>query len=137
MRRPFGPLLVAAAALATGGLAAASLPIGDSGAVRKQNGLHGTVYRGPIRPVCTQTEPCEAPAPGVTLIFTHAGVRVARTMTGADGSYRVLLPAAIYTVATGVRGPGPGRETAPYPRRVKVRPGHIDKLDFRIDTGIR
>lgn len=136
MRRAVGPLLVATAAtLAAAGLAVASSPIEDSSAALAQNGLRGTVYVWPTTPVCTLYEPCEAPAPNVLLTFRRAGVVIGRTKTGRDGSYRILLPAAIYTVASD--RPGPDWITAPFPHRVKVRPGHVDKLDFRIDTGIR
>lgn len=138
MRRAVGPLLVAAAVLTAAGAALGYRPIEDSGVVpvvRKQSGLHGTVYRGPIRPVCTQTEPCEAPAPGVTLSFTREGAPAVHSKTGAKGSYKVFLRAAVYTVRTNVNGIG--RKADPYPHRVRVRPGHMDKIDFRIDTGIR
>lgn len=137
MKRAVGPPLVVTAAtlLSVAGLAFASLAIEDSKAVRAQSGLRGTVYIGPITPVCTVYEPCEAPAPGVTLTFTRGVLVIRRTTTGKDGSYRVLLPAAIYTVSSDVRGTE--RINAPFPRRIKVRAGHIDKLDFRIDTGIR
>lgn len=137
MRRAAGPLFVAAAAtaLVAAGLAAASSPIDDAAAVRAQSGLRGTVYIWPTTPVCTLFEPCEAPAPNVWLTFRRAGLVIGRAKTASDGSYRILLPAAIYTVASD--RPGPDGITAPFPRRVKVRLGHLDKLDFRIDTGIR
>jgi hypothetical protein len=137
MKRAVGPLLVVTAAtiLSAAGLALASLRTDESQAARAQSGLRGTVYIGPITPVCTLYEPCEAPAPGVTLTFTRGVLVIRRTTTAKDGSYRVLLPAAIYTVSSDVRGIE--RNNAPFPRRIKVRAGHIDKLDFRIDTGIR
>ena len=137
MRRAVGPLIVVAAAtvLSAAGLALAARPIEDSGARAASNGLQGTVYRGPITPVCRVSQPCEAPAPGVTLEFRRGGVKIGSAKTGADGKYRILIAAAIYTVVADERGPG--RERSPFPRRVKVRPGHVDTLDFRIDTGIR
>jgi hypothetical protein len=136
MKRAVGPLLVVAAAitLAAAGLALAH-PIDDSTAGATANGLHGTVYRGPITPVCTLNEPCEAPAPGVTLLFTRGGKTVGKTKSRPDGTYRILIAASIYVVVSDQRGPG--RERSPFPARVKVRRGHVDKLDFRIDTGIR
>jgi hypothetical protein len=136
MRRAVAPLLVVAAAttLTAAGLALAH-PIDDSTAGRAANGLQGTVYRGPITPVCRTNLPCEAPAPGVTLEFTRGGVIVGRAKTNAVGKYRILIAPAIYTVITDQRGLG--RDVSPFPRRVKVRLGHIDTLDFRIDTGIR
>src|SRR5881396_949124 len=87
------------------GAAAATLPAGVGAAhqpraTKARSGLYGVLYRGPTTPVCRIGIPCEAPAPGVTLIFTRPGSGLAplRTKTGTDGSYRALLPAAIYTV---------------------------------------
>ena len=113
----------------------ADAPSTDRPRVTLKNGLYGTVFRGPIAPVCTVNEPCVAPAPNLTLVFTRPGAVEIRVKTGRGGRYRVLLPAAIYRVST----PGQGLQmrSAPYPERVKVRRRHIDKLDFRIDTGIR
>lgn len=130
-------LLVAAAAisLAAAGLAPAARPIEDVTGSALKNGFYGTLYRGPISPVCRIGQPCEAPAPNVTLIFARPGAAAIRVKTGQDGKYRVLMPAAVYSVDTDARGPTKGK--APFPARVKVRLGHVDKLDFRIDTGIR
>lgn len=124
--------------LAAAGAAAAALTSGLAGAhplrdAALPNGLHGIVYRSPITPVCRTGVPCEAPAPNVRLIFTRPGFRASSAKTARDGSYRILLPAAIYAVQTDRAGIG----KRPYPARVKVRRGHVDKLDFRIDTGIR
>lgn len=83
--------------------------------------------------MCRSSDPCEAPAAGVTLRFARSG-RLTRTVTTApDGSYRILLPAAIYQVTTTARSPG----KVPSPHKVKVRTAHVDRLDFHIDTGIR
>ncbi len=137
-RRRAGIMLVVrriALPLAAGGLAA-TLAAGLALAARAPaapSGLHGVVYRGPTTPVCREGVPCEAPAPGVTLFFGRSGVRKGAIKTRADGSYRILLPAAIYAVTT-----DQGRfERTPYPHRIKVRLEHVDTLDFRIDTGIR
>jgi hypothetical protein len=100
------------------------------------SGLHGTVTRGPTVPVCRQTQPCTAPVQA-TLVFRRTGTgpmagRLYRTRSAADGRYRVVLLPGYYTVSTveriGLRM---------YPRAVHVRAGHNDKLDFKIDTGIR
>ena len=37
-----------------------------------RSGLWGVVTRSPISPICVAEQPCDAPAPGVTLVFTHA-----------------------------------------------------------------
>lgn len=122
--------------LAIGGLAA-SIAVGLALAARPgavaPSGLHGVVYRSPTTPVCRPDIPCEAPAAGVTLSFSRPGVQMRKVKTAADGSYRIMLPAAIYSVTTDQRRPG----KMPSPHRIKVRLAHVDKLDFRIDTGIR
>ncbi len=95
-------------------------------------GLHGVVTKGPTTPVCHVGRPCDAPAQ-VTLVFRRLG-HVYRTRSAADGSYRIRVPAGIYAVTT-VERIGILRNIRP--RNVKVRAGHTDRLDFRIDTGIR
>ncbi|HZT44619.1 MAG TPA: hypothetical protein VFA24_00455 [Gaiellaceae bacterium] len=103
-------------------------------------GLHGTVVKGPITPVCRAGEPCSAPAQ-VTLVFrrTVVGPKANRyrfywIRTSSTGRYRVSLPAGYYTV-TVQEGIGIGRGLQP--ERVHVRAGHFDRIDFRIDTGLR
>lgn len=95
-------------------------------------GLHGVVHVGPIRPVCTANEPCDRPAQ-VTIVFTRRGVGK-RVRSDGDGRYRIALAPGIYAVSTVERI---GIRPNITPRLVKVRPGHVDRLDFSIDTGIR
>ena len=114
--------VIAAAVLAS--LAAAAPP--------PTGGFRGLVFKGPIRPVCTSDEACDAPA-SVTLLFSRAG-RTTAARSASDGRYRVLLPAGIYTVTTKEKI---GIQRNIRPRNVKVRSGHVDQLDFFIDTGIR
>jgi hypothetical protein len=96
------------------------------------SGLHGTVTKGPTAPVCRVGHPCSAPAQ-VTLLFRRAA-RIYRARTTTTGVYRVTLPAGYYTVTT-VERIGVIRNIRP--QRIHVRAGHVDKLDFQIDTGIR
>ena len=96
------------------------------------SGLHGTVMKGPTTPVCRAGEPCSGPAQ-VTLIVRRAG-RVYRARSSAAGLYRIALPAGYYTVTTAERI---GIVRNIRPARVHVRPGHLDAIDFLIDTGIR
>lgn len=135
MNRTVVSLMAAGAVTAvSAGLAFAARPIDDGTArAAPPSGLQGTVYRGPITPVCRQGKPCEAPAQGVTLIFGRSGSPSVRIQTSQDGTYRALLPAGIYSVTTGVRS----LVKTPVPRLVKVRLAHVDTLDFHIDTGIR
>jgi hypothetical protein len=101
------------------------------------NGLYGTVKRGPTKPVCRVGEACDAPVQ-VTLRFTRttaAGTtRLYALRSKASGAYRIALPAGYYTVTTKEKI---GIDRNIRPRRVHVRRGHWDKLDFFIDTGIR
>ncbi len=101
------------------------------------SGLHGTVTKGPTMPVCRVGQPCTAPAQ-VTLLFhrkTAVGVaRTYRARSAADGHYRITLAPGYYTVSTAERiGITPNIR----PQRIHVRAGHLDLLDFSIDTGIR
>jgi hypothetical protein len=97
------------------------------------SGLHGLVLRGPVRPVCSETEPCDTPAAGVTLVFSRAGGIVARTRTGPEGRFRVVLRPGRYAVRT-TRS---GFERIVQPGTVTVPAGPSARIVFRIDTGIR
>jgi hypothetical protein len=101
-------------------------------ALASTGGLHGTVVRGPIRPVCQVGVPCTA-LTRATLAFTRDGVR--RTVrSGTDGRYRIALPSGRYAVAVMPRlRIGRGID----PRVVTVPAGRFARVDFTIDTGIR
>ena len=96
------------------------------------SGLHGSVRRGPITPVCREGIPCDGPAPGVVLAFTRAGV-IRKVRTDSKGLYRIALPPGTYSVTTSMRPFG----RTPRPARVRVRAGHWDTIVFSVDTGIR
>jgi hypothetical protein len=96
------------------------------------SGLHGTVTKGPITPVCRAGQPCSGPAQ-VTLLFRRAG-HVYWARSTVVGRYRVALPAGYYMVTTAERI---GIVRNIRPARVHVRAGQLDTIDFRIDTGIR
>jgi hypothetical protein len=113
--------------LAAAALVASALAVGAQGATT-QSGLRGMVVRGPVTPVCVAEQPCYAPAAGAVLAFSRNGA-VVRTTVRSDGSYRVLLAPGLYTVRA-VRRPLD-------PPTALVRRGHIGRVDFRIDTGIR
>jgi hypothetical protein len=92
--------------------------------------VRGTVTRGPITPVCSTAQPCDAPAAGAKIIFLRNGRPIAHTTTRVDGSYRIRLAGGRY----GIRVRGAFRWT---PTRVLVRRGRVTRLDIAIDTGIR
>jgi hypothetical protein len=95
--------------------------------------LYGVLTEGPIRPVCRVDEPCDAPAPGVTLRFLRSGRAVARAVTRAGGRYRIRLRAGTYAVRTNRRPFG----AVPTPATVRVVAGRTRRVDLAIDTGIR
>jgi hypothetical protein len=94
--------------------------------------LHGLVFRGPTKPVCSMTEPCTEPAAGALLTFTRSG-HTARVRVDARGRYRIALVAGTYSVGVAPAGSiGRGVE----PRSIVVRRGDV-RRDFMLDTGIR
>jgi hypothetical protein len=97
------------------------------------NGLYGVVRKGPITPVCRVGVPCDAPV-RVTLVFSRLGRDVARVRSTETGRYRIALAPGLYGVRS-VEKIGVGR--VPTPPAVHVRAGHLDRIDFRFDTGIR
>jgi hypothetical protein len=97
-------------------------------------GLHGTVMRGPITPVCVAEKPCTAPARGVVLIFSRSGHDVARARTGTKGEYVISLAPGRYAVRLPT---APRIGTGLRPQVVLVPRGRSAAVNFSIDTGIR
>ena len=119
-------------------LAALTLGCGSAGSAGSAGtgtaaGLRGLVKRGPIRPVCRIDVPCDAPAPGVKLVFTRSGKVVATATTNQKGWYRVTLRPGRYAVRT--NRTGPQRTTTP--SAATVPSARFARRDFHIDTGIR
>jgi hypothetical protein len=114
-------------------LAIASAVVSSAASYSHVSGLRGVVMRGPTKPVCTETEPCEAPAVRVLLRFARSGRIIAQVRTNGAGAYRVLLRPGRYTVTTPRRGPGAGLT----PRVVRVPAGRIARVDLHLDTGIQ
>ena len=114
-------------------LAFGSTFAGAATPTRTTSGLRGVVIRGPIRPVCDDTQPCEEPAPGVVLRFKRDGRVVARVTTGAGGRYRVLLRPGRYAVST----PNARPSMDLTPKLVRVPKGWVARVNFHLDTGIQ
>jgi len=95
------------------------------------SGLKGTLTIGPLRPVCSQDEPCDGPAPRATLAFTRNGKTIS-TRTDRHGVYRVTLAPGWYAVRTSV-----GIAHTPRPARARVLAGRYRVVSFFADTGIR
>jgi hypothetical protein len=96
--------------------------------------LVGVVKRGPIVPVCSVEQPCDAPAKGVTLLFSRNDRVIGRVVTDEHGRYRLRLPAGLYTVR---RPAAASIDRKLEPNHVRVRGGRVAQVDFSIDTGIR
>ena len=114
------------------GIAFALTPVpGPSGATG--SGLYGTVKKGPVRPVCSIDQPCDAPAQ-LTLVFSENGKVVARVKSAETGKYRIALAPGFYDVRSTVKV---GLTKLPKPHAVHVRGGHWDRINLFFDTGIR
>jgi hypothetical protein len=113
---------------------AALVAVSSAGAATTTSGLRGLVTRGPIAPVCTAEQPCDAPAKNVTLVFSRYGRVVKRATTNDQGRYRVRLAPGLYAVRLQVKQRiGRGLQ----PERARVVASRLRRVDFSIDTGIR
>jgi hypothetical protein len=117
-------------------------PDAPPGAIPSRGGpwLVGTATAGPVCPV-ERYPPDPACAPrtvrGATIVVRDAGGReIARTTTGADGTYRVAVPAGTVQVEA---EPVPSVMHAPAPIVVLVPAGPAAwvRVDLSYDTGIR
>ena len=106
-----------------------------AGATTPKGTLTGVVMRGPVVPVCAVEQPCDEPAPHVTLLFSRNAAVVGRTVTDLAGRYRLRLPAGTYTVRRATFSGAVDRKLEP--NRVRVYAAHVTKVSFSIDTGIR
>jgi hypothetical protein len=113
----------------------ALLVVASAQATVRRGGLHGLVTRGPVVPVCSIEVPCDAPAPGVTLLFFRNDRMVGRALTDQNGRYALRLPAGVYTVSRPAAASSLDRKLEP--NRVRVYAGRLSRVDFSIDTGIR
>ena len=91
------------------------------------------LYRGPVTPVCREGIPCDAPAPGVTLVFSRAG-RLVRVRTGVGGHFSVALRPGLYAVRVALT---PRIGSGLTPRTVRVPVGGWARVRLMLDTGIR
>jgi len=102
--------------------------------------LVGVATAGPVCPVeRNPPDPACAPRPvvGATIVvLDNSGREVARTTTGADGTYRVAVPAGNVRVeaapVAGLMG-----TPAPIDAVVPAGPGAWLRVDLAYDTGIR
>jgi hypothetical protein len=107
---------------------------GSPTAPTTSTGLAGTVYRGPVAPVCAVSQPCEAPfKAGFTV--QRGGTRVATFQSDDQGHYEVRVPPATYTIVPDAGAPI--MIATSQAREVTVGPDGLTMIDLHFDTGIR
>ena len=103
-----------------------------------QTGIAGVALAGPVCPVeSVPPDPNCAPRPvaGATVVIRDAaGSQVAQTVTAADGSFFVAVPAEDYTVEP---RPVDGLIGTAAPLEVSVKDGIATQVQLEYDTGIR
>jgi hypothetical protein len=111
----------------------------DAATPQDQSGIAGRVHLGPQCPVETESDPCaDKPAAGSRVTVAKqlrgdsyaGGAVVARTTTGADGSYRVAVAPGEYVVTADA---GMSCELMD----ARVTPSAYTNVDIPCDTGIR
>ena len=78
-------------------IGALALTASAAGASTVNCGLRGTVFALPGG-ACLDNDCSKKPVKGATLMFSATGRTTARTVTNADGSYRVRLAPGTYSV---------------------------------------
>jgi hypothetical protein len=96
--------------------------------------VRGSLMRGPVTPVCIEGRSCNAPAPGVVLVFSRSGQDVKRLRTGVGGRFAVHLQPGSYQVRV-LRRPVLGGGIIP--AKFRVPAGASVLLRLHLDTGIR
>ncbi len=116
-------------------VSAASLLLASSTAAKTPTpNVRGSLMRGPVMPVCIEGRSCDAPAPGVVLVFVRSGQDVRRLTTGVAGRFAIRLQPGAYSVRALRRSPVGGGVT---PSRFRVPAGGSVSLRLHLDTGIR
>jgi hypothetical protein len=95
------------------------------------SGLYGVVTRGPTKPVCMVDQPCSAPYPHATLVFSRSGTTARRAVTDAKGRYRIALPPGRWSLRV------QGARFGWAPTSVTVPRARYGRVNVDVDTGIR
>lgn len=96
-------------------------------------GLEGTVFRGPIQPVCQTGTSCDAPFSAGFQVL-QGGRSVAQFHSDSAGHYKVPLPPGQYTV---IADSGAPVFPQGQPQDATVGATGFTSLDLHFDTGIR
>lgn len=103
-------------------------------AVPTDSGVRGMVTIGPTSPVQRPGEPSEAPYAAELVVKGTDSREVARTRSGADGTYSVNLVPGSYTIE-GVGGDTP--PSPPAPVAFEVAAHRFTTVNLSFDSGIR
>lgn len=97
-------------------------------------GLQGQVLRGPITPVCTENEPCDAPFSAWFNVLKDDH-EVSRFQSDEKGKFAVALDPGMYVIVPDSSAP----LMAPLQQRkeIEVLPKGITPVTLYFDTGIR
>jgi hypothetical protein len=97
-------------------------------------GLQGQVLRGPITPVCTESEPCDAPFSAWFMVLRNDR-EVARFQSNVRGEFTVALDPGIYIIVPDRSAP----LMHPQQQRqdIEVQPKGMTQVTLYFDTGIR
>lgn len=97
-------------------------------------GLEGQVLRGPITPVCTESNPCDAPFSAWFNVLKDDH-QVGRFQSDAHGKFAIALDPGAYTVVPDSLAPlmQPQRQR----QEVEVQREGITLVTLHFDTGIR
>lgn len=99
-----------------------------------ETGLEGQVLRGPITPVCTESNPCEAPFSAWFNVLKDDR-QVARFQSDGYGKFAIALDPGNYTIVPDSLAPlmQPQRQR----QEVEVQREGITLVTLHFDTGIR
>jgi len=97
-------------------------------------GVAGTVFRGPVAPVCAVNQPCEAPFKA-SFSVQRGTTRVTSFQSDEQGHFEVRLSPGSYVVVPEADAPiiSPQSQT----REVTVGTNGLTMVDLHFDTGIR
>ena len=127
----------AATASATAQSDATPPPAATATRLAVHSAIEGYVTIGPTCPVEREDQACDDAPYAVDIIIRSedTGGETARVRSGADGRFRVAVPAGRYIVAG--QSPSPGAPPQAGEETVEVLPGQVAQVFIVYDSGIR